>query len=196
MDRHTARPARLVAAAAAALFATGSIASALSAKLDPVHSMVAFRIMHSGASEPFGIFHGIEGTVTADSGEAPPSAVEVVAHIAKLDMGNDAWEKHVKSADFFNAAQYPDITFKSTAVKATGDDTFDVTGDLTLHGVTKSTTVAMKRTGIGKGMQGETRIGYTTTFKVSRKDFGMTKMEGPVGDEVTLMINLEGVVQK
>ena len=119
-----------------------------------------------------------------------------MAHIAKLDMGNDAWEKHIKSADFFNAAQFPDITFKSTSVKADGDDSFDVTGDITLHGVTKSITVSMKRLGIGKGMQGETRIGYTTEFRVKRSEFGITKYEGAVGDEVTLYINLEGVVAK
>lgn len=185
-----------VAAALAAVAATGSVASALTAKLDPVHSMVVFRVPHSGASQPFGIFHGIEGTVTADSGEAPPSSVQVVAHVAKLDMGNDAWEKHIKSADFFNAAQFPDITFKSTAVKAGGDDGFEVTGDLTLHGVTKSMTVGMKRLGIGKGMQGETRIGYTTEFRVKRSEFGMNKLQGAAGDEVTLYINLEGVVAK
>ncbi len=192
VTRRTARVAALFAVVAA----TASTALATTLKLDPVHSMVVFQIAHLGASQPFGIFHGVEGTVTADSGEAPPSSVQIVAHVDKLDMGNKQWEDDIKGGDWFNAAQFPDITFKSTAVKEAGADAFAVTGDLTLHGVTKSITVELKRLGIGKGMKGETRIGYSTTFKVSRKDFGVTKYEGPVGDEVTLTANLEGIVQK
>ena len=185
-----------VAAALSAVVGLAPVASALSANLDPVHSMIVFRIGHSMASAPFGVFHGIEGTVTADSAIATPTAVSVTAHLAKLDMGNADWEKHIKSGDFFDAAKYPDVTFKSTQLKATGDDTFDATGTLTMHGVTKTVTVKMQRLGVGKGMKGETRIGYSTEFKVSRKDFGITAYEGPVGDEVTLMVNLEGVVAK
>lgn len=192
------RTARRVAAllAAATLGAVGTTAAlAGTIKIDPVHSMAIFRLSHMGASHPFGVFHGVEGSVTLDSNMAPPTTVEIVAHIAKLDMGNEAWEKHIKSPDFFDAAKYPDITFKSTSVKATGDDTFDVTGNLTLHGKTIEKTVSLKRLGIGKGMKGETLVGYSTEFTVSRKDFGVTKYEGPVGDEVTLMVNLEGTAQ-
>ena len=192
------RPARLAVAAAAvfAVVAAGARpASALTMNLDPVHSMSVFRIGHANASEPFGIFHGVEGTVEADKADSAPTAVTVTAHLAKLDMGNDAWEKHIRSADFFNAAQFPDITFKSTSVKATNADTFEVTGQLSLHGVTKTKTITLHRIGVGKGMQGETRVGFGTEFTVSRKEFGITKYAGAVGDEVTLLINLEGVIK-
>ncbi len=187
------RTPRLAVLFAAAATAVASSALATTMQLDPVHTMIVFRIAHSGASDPFGVFHGVTGTVEAPSETAAPTSVTVTAPIDKLDMGNDAWEKHIKSADFFNAAQFPDITFKSTSITGSGD-TFQVTGDLTLHGVTKSTTITLHRLGVGKGMKGETRVGYGTEFKVSRRDFGVTKYEGPVGDEVTLMVNLEGVV--
>jgi polyisoprenoid-binding protein YceI len=180
------------AALFAAVVAASSSAFGVTIKLDPIHSMAVFRISHMGASQPFGIFHSVEGTVVLDSNLAPPTSVEIVAHIAKLDMGLDAWEKHIKSPDFFDAAKFPDITFKSTSVKATADDTFEVTGNLTLHGKTIEKTITLKRLGIGKGMKGETLVGFGTEFTVSRKDFGVTKYEGPVGDEVTLMVNIEG----
>ena len=196
MRSRAPRFAALFAAATAVVGLGSSALADVTLKLDPIHSMAVFRIAHLGASQPFGIFHGVEGTVVADSGTAPPSSIQITAPIAKLDMGNDAWEKHIKSADFFNAAQFPDITFKSTSIKSTGDDTFDVTGDLTLHGVTLVKTISVKRLGIGKGMQGETRIGYSTEFTVSRQAFGVTKYAGAVGDDVTLMVNLEGIEQK
>ena len=184
-------------AVAAALFtvaAATSTALATTMELDPVHTMIVFRIGHAMASAPFGVFHGVTGTVEAPSPTGTPTSVTVTAPVARLDMGNDAWEKHIKSGDFFNAAQFPQITFKSTSISGSGDS-YEVTGDLTLHGVTKSMTITLKRLGVGKGMQGETRVGYATEFKVSRKDFGVTKYEGAVGDEVTLMVNLEGVVK-
>jgi polyisoprenoid-binding protein YceI len=185
-----------VAIAVAALIAAAAPALAIDIKLDAVHSMAAFRISHFGASNPIGIFHGVSGTITADSAEAVPTALEITAPLDKLDMGNAKWESDIKAADWFNAAQFPEIKFKGTSFKSTGDDTFDVTGDLTLHGVTKQKTVSIKRTGVGKGMGGETRIGYECDFSVSRKEFGMTKYVGPIGDNVTLMVNIEGVVQK
>ena len=193
MRIRTPRFAPLFAAAAATAVA-GSSALATTMTLDPVHTMIVFRIGHAMASAPFGVFHGITGTIEAPSETGTPTSVTVTAPVAKLDMGNDAWEKHIKSADFFNAAQFPEITFKSTSITGSGD-TFEVTGDLTLHGVTKPTTITLHRLGVGKGMQGETRVGYSTEFKVSRRDFGVTKYEGPVGDEVTLMVNLEGVAK-
>jgi polyisoprenoid-binding protein YceI len=110
-------------------------------------------------------------------------------------MGNAKWESDIKAASWFDVKQFPNITFKTTSVKKTGDDTYEATGDLTLHGVTKSVTVTLTKTGEGKGMQGETRIGYNCTFKVKRSDYGMTTYVGPIGDEVTLMVNIEAIKQ-
>jgi polyisoprenoid-binding protein YceI len=166
-------------------------------KLDPVHSGVVFSIRHI-VSRPFGIFHGPEGTVEVDGGVPK---LDVTVAVDKLDMGNDTWEKDIKAASWFDAKQFPTITFKTTDVKKLGEDPksheykFEATGDLTLHGVTKSITVELTRVGEGKGMKGETRIGYESRFEIKRSDYGMTTAVGPIGDEVTLMVNIEAVKQ-
>ncbi len=190
----------LASFAALLLATTGTASLSLAAdsfKLDSVHSGVVFTIHHL-VSNPFGVFHGPEGMVTVDGGVP---AVDISVPVDKLDMGNEKWEKDIKAASWFDVKQFPNITFKTTAVKklgknATTDDfDYEATGDLTLHGVTKSVTVTLTKTGEGKGMQGETRIGYTCTFKVKRSEFGMTTYVGPIGDEVTLMVNIEAIKQ-
>jgi polyisoprenoid-binding protein YceI len=186
---------RIASLAAFLLATTGAIsfASADSYKLDSVHSMVIFQIGHLGVSNPFGIFHAPAGTVSTDADGTP--ALDISLPVAKLDMGNKKWEDDIKAASWFDVKQFPDITFKTTSVKKTGDNTYDATGDMTVHGVTKSITVVLTKTGEGKGMQGETRIGYSTTFKIKRSDYGMTTYVGPIGDEVTLMVNIEAIKQ-
>jgi polyisoprenoid-binding protein YceI len=182
----------LIASLAAALFAAVGSASADSYKLDSVHSGVVFQIHHL-VSNPFGIFHAPEGTVTTD-GDAI-SALDISLPVDKLDMGNDKWADDIKAASWFDVKQFPTITFKTSSIKKTGDNTYDATGDLTIHGVTKTVTVSITKTGEGPGMQGETRIGVNATFKVNRSDYGMTTYVGPIGDEVTLMVNVEAIKQ-
>jgi len=166
-------------------------------KLDSVHSGVVFTIHHL-VSNPFGIFHAPEGTVVEDGGVPK---LEISVPVDKLDMGNDKWEKDIKAASWFDVKQFPTITFKTTSVKKLGKSAsgegfdFEATGDLMLHGVTKTVTVTLTKTGEGKGMQGESRIGYSATFKVKRSDYGMTTYVGPIGDEVTLMVNIEAIKQ-
>jgi len=189
---------RLASIAALFLATAGTASLSFAAdtyKLDPVHSGVVFTIHHL-VSNPFGVFHAPEGTITVDGGVP---ALDISVPVDKIDMGNKKWEDDIKAASWFDAKQFPTITFKTTAVKKTGEEgktgeyNFDATGDLTLHGVTKSVTVTLTRTGEGKGMKGETLIGYTCTFKVKRSDYGMTTYVGPIGDEVTLMVNIEAV---
>jgi polyisoprenoid-binding protein YceI len=188
-NRFTAFAALVLAGSASLGFAADNY------KLDPVHSGVVFTIHHL-VSNPFGIFHAPEGSVEVDGGVPK---LDISVPVDKLDMGNEQWEKDIKAASWFDAKQFPNITFKTTSVKKLGEDpttheyNFEATGDLTLHGVTKSITVTLTRTGEGKGMKGETRIGYTCTFKVKRSDYGMTTYVGPIGDEVTLMVNIEAI---
>lgn len=179
-----------VAAALALSLASGALA-ADTYKLDPVHSMVIFKINHLGVSNTYGRFDAPEGSFVMDD-DAEKMTFEASISVSKIDTANSKRDEHLKSADFFNAKQFPDITFRSTAVKKTGDSTFDVTGDLSLHGVTKSITIPMTKVGAAKTQMGE-RAGFDATFTIKRSDFGMNFMEGAVGDEVTLMINLEGV---
>jgi polyisoprenoid-binding protein YceI len=185
----------LIASLAAVLMSTVGSASyslADTFKLDSVHSMVVFQIHHL-VSNPFGIFHGPEGTVTTD-GETV-SGFDVSLPVEKLDMGNEKWAADIKAASWFDVKQFPTITFKTSSMKKTADDTYEATGDLTVHGVTKTITVTVTKSGEGKGMQGETRIGLDATFKIKRSDYGMTTYVGPIGDEVTLMVNVEAIKQ-
>ena len=134
----------LIASIAAAVFATAGWASlslADSYKLDSVHSMVVFQINHFHISNPFGIFHAPEGTVTTDGDTL--SALDISLPVDKLDMGYEKWADDIKSASWFDVKQFPTITFKTNSVKKTGDDTYEATGDLTLHGVTKTVTVML-----------------------------------------------------
>jgi polyisoprenoid-binding protein YceI len=177
---------------AALLFASVGTASLSVAadtfNLDSVHSMVVFQINHFHASNPFGIFHAPTGSVTVTDGVP---ALDISVPVDKVDMGLEKWEKDIKAAGFFDVKQFPNITFKTTSVKKTGDNTFEATGDLTLHGVTKSITVTLTGGAEVPGMAKETRIGFDCTFKVKRSDYGMTTAVGMIGDEVTLMVNIE-----
>ena len=112
----------------------------------------------------------------------------MATHVAKRD-------NHLKSPDFFNAKQFPNITFESTAVKKTGAHTYRVTGKVTLHGVTKPIAVNLVRNRTGKGPMGHIHTGVDMTFKVKRSDFNMNFMQGKdmIGNDVTLMVSAEGI---
>src|SRR5262249_11217423 len=102
-------------------------------------------------------------------------------------------DQHLKGPDFFNVKQFPTMSFKSSKMKAVDARTYEVTGDLTLHGVTRPVTVTLERIGTAKGMGGETRTGFETTFTIKRSDFGMKYMIPAVGDEVKVIVAVEGV---
>ncbi len=164
-------------------------------KIDPVHSSVVFKIGHLGISNIYGRFNEIAGTVTFDKETPSKSAVDFTIPVAGIDTHVQKRDQHLKSPDFFNAKQFPVVTFKSTEVKKSGENLYQVTGDLTLHGVTKSLTVEFKKIGEGKGMENEYRAGGETQFTIKRSDFGMNFMPQAVGDEVILMVAVEGIKQ-
>ncbi len=163
-------------------------------KLDPVHCSAIFRIQHLNVSYFYGRFNGPEGTVTVDDADPSKDKFDVTIKTDSLDTGNPNRDKHLKSGDFFSAQEFPTINFKSTAVKSSGDNKIDVTGDLTLHGATKSITVTLDRTGTADTQVGH-RTGFEGSFTIKRSDYGMNKMIGMVGDEVKLMISIEAVKQ-
>jgi polyisoprenoid-binding protein YceI len=161
-------------------------------EIDPVHSSVLFKVRHLNVADFYGRFNEIKGTVSFDKDSPEKSSVTAEVPIESVDTHNDKRNQHLKSPDFFNAKQFPNISFKSTKVEKAGDD-FKVTGDFTLHGVTKSITVEFEKVGEGKGMQGEIRAGGKTEFKIKRSDYGMNFMLNGIGDEVEITISLEGV---
>ena len=177
---------------ATALFAATPLCAADTYKVDPVHATVIFRINHLGTSWVYGRFDEVSGTFTVD--EQKPE-FDLSVNVDSVDTNNKQRDTHVKSADFFSAKEFPTITFKSTSVTSTGEKKFDVTGDLTLHGVTKSITVPLEFVGAAETKMAGPRAGYEAHFSIKRSDYGMDKMVGMVGDEVYLTVSFEGVKQ-
>ncbi|MHC4953413.1 MAG: YceI family protein [Planctomycetota bacterium] len=159
-------------------------------QIDGVHSSVMFKVSHLGVSNTWGRFNAISGSLKF-GGEG--NAINVTIKADSVDTNNAKRDGHLKSPDFFSAKEFPEITFKSTGWKKTGDTSYDVTGNLTLHGTTKSVTIPVTKIGEGKDPWGGYRVGFDGALKIKRSEYGMGKMIGPAGDDVTLHISIEGM---
>ncbi len=165
-------------------------------KADPVHSFVVFDVHHLGAGYVYGTFIGPAGAVSFDPSDLSKTTFDVSVRTDTIDTRSANRNKDLKGPDFFDVKQFPTMTFKSTGVKKTGDNTMDVTGDLTVRGVTKSITVPMEVTGTGKGMRGETRTGFRANFTVNRTDFGINADPEPViGNDIQVIVAIEAIKQ-
>jgi polyisoprenoid-binding protein YceI len=181
------------ALAALVLVALGSTTRAADTyQVDPVHSAVAYRVKHLNVSYALGRFNNIAGSFVLDSADPAQSKFDFTVKTDSIDTGNPARDGHLKGPDFFNARQFPTITFKSKSVASAGENQYEVKGDLTLHGVTREVTLKVEKTGEGPGMRGGKLAGLFTEFTLKRSDFGMKNMVGPVGDEVTVVVSVEG----
>jgi polyisoprenoid-binding protein YceI len=168
--------------------------------LDPVHSVAEFKIKHMMISNVKGQFTGITGVLTLDENDIAGSRVEATVNASTINTREAQRDTHLKSADFLGVEQFPTLSFRSTQVKRTGDDELAVTGDLTIHGVTRQVTFQVEGpTAAGKDPWGNTRIGLSATTKINRKDFGLTwnaALETGgilVGEDVTITLDLEFV---
>ena len=159
-------------------------------QLDPAHTSFYFRIKHLNTSLVYGRFNDFGGGFTLGS----EPTFEFTVQTASVDTAVEKRDDHLRSPDFFNAKQYPTITFKSTEVTRT-ENGYDVTGDLTLHGETNTITVPLRQVGAGEDPWGNYRVGYATEFKIKRSDYGMKNMLDAVGDEAELLISFEAVRQ-
>ena len=165
-------------------------------KVDPVHTTAIFRIKHLGVTYFYGRFNETTGSFTLNTEDPSEMIFDVQIKTESVDTNSAKRNNHLKSPDFFNAKQFPTISFKSKSVQSSGENLYTVAGDLTLHGVTKPITVQMEFVGEGdQGPQSRYRAGFDVTFTIKRSDFGMNYMQGMLGDEVTLMVGLEGVRQ-
>lgn len=163
--------------------------------VDTVHSTVLFRVKHMNASYAYGRFNDISGKFSFDDQDPAQSHFDFQVKTASIDTGNPARDKHLKSNDFFNAVQFPAVTFKSKSVAKSGADMYQVTGDLTLHGVTRPVSLKLTRTGSGKDMRGKAITGLESVFPIKRSDFKMSNMLGGIGDDVTVTVSVEGAAQ-
>lgn len=163
--------------------------------IDPVHSTVLFSAVHFNASRFYGRFDNTTGTVMLDDANPAASKVGLVVKVSSISTWDAKRDEHLKSPDFFNAAQFPTITFTSKKVTKTGSN-WSVTGDLVLHGVTKEITVPFTKVGEGDDPWGGHRAGWEATFSLKRSDYGMSFMNPGISDEVKLIISVEGVKKK
>ncbi len=188
---------RILWSAAAALAAAAPLAvrsappAAETYRIDPVHSSVVFRVKHSNVSYFHGRFNKIAGTFTFDP-DAANLGFDVTIETDSIDSNNPGRDKHLKSPDFFNAVEFPTITFKSSKVKSTAPDHFEMIGTLNLHGVSLPITVALEHTGAGEVRGGYAR-GFEGVFTIKRSEFGMTGYLDGLGDEVRVTVSLEGI---
>lgn len=169
-------------------FAAPHKADAAAFGVDSGHSSVIFRIKHLNTSYTWGRFNAISGTIDLD---AASPVIDVQVTVDSIDTADAKRDGHLKGPDFFNAKQFPTIAFKGNKVTRIGDNTYDVEGTLTLHGVDKPITVRIERSGPNPSLMGGKILGVDTTFKIKRSDFGMKFMAGPIGDEVLLHVSLE-----
>ena len=141
---------------------------------DNAHSNVDFVIRHMMVTNVRGTFGAFDGTLTFDPANPAAAAVDVTIQVDSINTGVADRDAHLKSPDFFDAATYPTITFKSTHVEATGDNTAKVTGDLTIRDVTKPLTLDVEFLGQANSPFGDVRGGFEATGKINREDFGLT----------------------
>lgn len=160
--------------------------------LDPAHSGATFSVRHMGISTVRGKFAKVTGTVTYDPADLSQTVIDVSIDASSLDTGIDRRDNDVRSDHFLDVKQYPTITFKSKGAEPAGEGKLKVTGDLTIHGVTKQ--VVLNVDGPSQPItdpMGHKRIGASATTTINRSDFGMTNMQGMVGNEITITIDTE-----
>jgi polyisoprenoid-binding protein YceI len=190
----------LPALAAAALFvaaATPAFAEGVAYRIDPNHTVVLATWNHFGYSNPSANFGGATGTIVYDAAAPEKSTVEVVLPMSGLDTFVPKLDEHLKTADFFDAAKYPQATFRSTGVKALGDGRLEITGTLDLHGVQAPVVLDAKLNKAG-AREGDrpAKIGFDATATLKRSDFGITKYVPMVSDGIALRITTEAAEEK
>ena len=168
--------------------------------IDPAHTNIGFSVRHAMVAKVRGSFGAFAGSFTIDGADLPASRAELTIEAASIDTKQPDRDAHLKSADFLDVENFPTISFTSTSVASKGDDVV-VTGDLTIHGVTKSVDVAWEFVGISQDPWGTTKIGFEGKAKINRKEFGLVwnaalETGGVlVGDDLTLTFDVEAAKQ-
>lgn len=167
-------------------------------KIDPAHSAAEFKVKHMMISNVKGKFSGLDGVLTLNEADVTKSSIEATIPVATVSTGDEQRDGHLKSADFFDAEKYPVLAFKSVQVTPAGAGELEVTGELTMHGVTKTVAFAVEGPSApGKDPWGNLRIGLSAVTKVNRKEFGLTwnaalETGGVlVGEDVTIVLDVQ-----
>ncbi|HYD69702.1 YceI family protein [Azospirillum sp.] len=186
--------AALLASATIVAIGAPAFAAPVSYKIDPAHTAVVFIVNHLGFANAVGRFNTVSGDVTFDKDAVQNNAVNVVIETASVDTNHAKRDEHLRSPDFFNAKEFPQLTFKSTKVERTGETSGKLHGDLTLLGVTKPVVldVTFNKEGVSPASKKET-AGFSARGTIKRSDFGMKYGVPNIGDEITLLIEAEAV---
>jgi polyisoprenoid-binding protein YceI len=169
--------------------------------MDPSHSDVEFKVKHLMISSVNGKFTSYKADVTTQGDDFSQAEISFSADAASVNTGNEQRDGHLQSDDFFNAAQFPQIVFKSTAVTKTSDNEFKLTGDLTIRDITKSITLDVEFNGLMTDPYGQQKAGFDVTGKINRKEFGLkwsatTEAGGiVVSDDVKIHCNVQLIKQ-
>lgn len=170
--------------------------------IDPAHSAAEFKVKHMMISNVKGKFTGLSGVLKLDETDYTHSTVEASIQAASISTGDDQRDGHLKSGDFFDVEKFPTLSFKSTNIDSTGGGDYDVTGALTIHGVTKSVILKVEDVSEpSKDPWGNHRIGLSGSTKINRKDFGLVYNSALetggvlVGEEVTITLDVEFIKQ-
>lgn len=181
--------------ALAGLLATTAPVQAADYAIDTkgAHAFVSFRVSHLGTSWLLGRFNTFDGDFSYDSANPDASVVNVEIDTTSVDSNHAERDKHIRGADFLDVSKYPKATFNSTSFKSNGNGTAKMTGDLTLHGVTKTITIDVSKVGEGEDPWGGYRAGFSGTTEIKMKDFGINYNLGPLSETVYMDLQVEGI---
>jgi len=165
--------------------------------IDPTHSEITFKVKHLVISTVTGKFQEFDATIESDNEDFEDANITFEANIDSIETGNEDRDNHLKSEDFFNASEFPKMTFKSTSFKKVGDGEYKLIGDLTIRGNTKQVELDAEYGGTVIDPYGQTKAGFEVTGKINRKEFGLTWSvvteagSVVVSDEVKLNLNVQ-----
>ncbi|MEP9404956.1 YceI family protein [Peribacillus frigoritolerans] len=165
--------------------------------VDPTHSAIEFSVKHMMIAKVKGSFNKFEASILANPSDLTTAEIDFTVEVASIDTRNADRDNHLRSADFFDVEKNPTLTFKSTKIVKTDEDEYDVTGNVTLNGVTKEETFSITFEGQGKDPWGNEKAGFSGKGKVKRSDYGLTYNAALetggvlIGDQITLTIEIE-----
>jgi polyisoprenoid-binding protein YceI len=164
-------------------------------EIDPKQSSLIFRCKHLDTAWIFGRFNEFSGSITIDVEKPESSSVEVTVKAESIDTGVSGRDNHLRSPDFFDVKQFPTATFKSKSVAKKGAHAYSVTGDLSIHGVTRSVTIEMEHTGSSSDAKKGKLVGFLGTLTIQRKDFGIAFMPDGLSNDVHMTISFEAAAK-
>jgi polyisoprenoid-binding protein YceI len=184
----------LIIATLALGFLTSAKAAVETYNIDPVHTWVGFSIAHFFTKVP-GYFAKVKGTIVVDRDHLENSTAEAVIGVASITTNTKMRDDDLRSTNFFDVAQFPSMTFKSESWKSTGDNSYAVTGVLTMKNIAKEVVLKVKALGFGPGMKGAAISGWEASVTLDRRDFNIAADQGLIGNSVDVLINVEAYLK-